>query len=218
MVISRPCKEDYGRSRANMQRAVLKSQDMQVFLSYSAADRRFAERLGNELRRRGLSVWSDRLLAPGSSWRTEIGKAIRSSDDILILVSPRDTDATQQFTWREALEAAWQDPRKRLIPVLLRGAQVPPFVYGDAAGEKAPLVEISDPQDLQSAAGAIVQALGQGGIDSGQGIQDIPVPQGVDSSTKGNQSYPLESYSHAVEEDRHERLQEIEQFAERLRK
>jgi hypothetical protein len=181
---------------------------MQVFLSYSAADRRFAERLRDELARKGVSVWSDKEeLVSGRPWRQEIENAIRSADDILILISPRNADATQRSIWREALEAAWQDPRKRLIPILLQGASVPPFVYGDAAGKEGPLVQILDPRDLGGAADAIVQALQRGTAGTGAGKAKTDA---AEVATKGSRSY-------AVEDLRSRRLREIEQFAERLK-
>ncbi|MES1243829.1 MAG: toll/interleukin-1 receptor domain-containing protein [Acidobacteriota bacterium] len=180
---------------------------MHVFLSYSAEDRGFAKRLGDELARQGVSIWLDQdQLVPGRPWREEMEKAIRSCDDILILVGPHDTDTWQQHTWREALEAAWQDPRKRLIPILLEGAAVPPFVYGDAAGKDAPLVQILNPQDPRGAADAIVHAL----------RRETPRATGVKTDaaevgTKGSQSY-------AVEASRSRRLEELERFAQGLKK
>jgi TIR domain len=192
------------RSRSAAWRSVLESDAMQVFLSYSAADRRFAERLRDELTRHGVSVWSDAKLAPGSEWKKEIETAIRSSDDILILVSPRNADAAQRSIWRAALEAAWQDPRKRLIPILLRGASVPPFVYSDAAGKEGPLVQILDPHDPGGAADAILQAL-QGTAAAGKAKTDA-----AEVATKGSQSFEVEAL-------RSRRLREIEQFAERLK-
>jgi len=193
-------------SRSEARPSLLETGATQVFLSYSAADRRFAERLRDELARKGVSVWIDtEQLVSGRSWRQEIENAIRSVDDILILVSPRDADATQRLTWSEALEAAWKDPRKRLIPVLLGGAAVPPFVYGDAAGKEAPLVQILDSRDLRGAADAIVQALQRGAFGTGKAKTEA-----AEVATKGSQSY-------AVEALRSRRLRELDQFAERLK-
>lgn len=210
MLLSVPCgkiRTMQRRSAAVAWPSVVELNAVHVFLSYSAADRGFAERLGDELARQGLSVWLDhRELTPGSNWQEEMEKAIRSSDDILILVGLHDTDTWQQHTWREALEAAWQDPRKRLIPILLEGAAVPPFVYGDAAGKDAPLVQILNPHDPRGAADAIVQAL----------RRETPRTPGVrtdaaEVGTKGSQSY-------VVEASRSRRLEELERFAQGLKK
>src|SRR5947209_4640804 len=110
---------------------------MEAFLSYSSADKKLAERLRKELTRDGLSVWSDEsLIAPGEKWQQRIEEAIRSSDSILVLVGPRErVDEAQQFTWRVALEAVWKDSSKRLVPILLRGAELPSFVRSGTLGK-----------------------------------------------------------------------------------
>ncbi len=108
---------------------------MDVFLSHSAADMKLAERLTKGLEGRGLSVWFDgRELSSGDDWRHEIEEAIRSARNVVLLIDrQRKPDDVQEFTWRAALEATWQDERKRMIPVLRRGAELPGFVLSSSA-------------------------------------------------------------------------------------
>jgi hypothetical protein len=102
-----------------------RSRTVDVFLSHSAADKKLAERLSRGLDAHGLSVWLDRReLTPGSDLRREIEEAIQKADHILLLIGHREPDEAQQLTWRVALEAVWQDPEKRFIPVLHHGAAV----------------------------------------------------------------------------------------------
>ncbi len=188
-----------------------RSSAMHVFLSYSAADHKFAERLREELRRHGLSVWIDKEdLKPGSEWQQQIQDAIRSADDILVLVGSQSTDdPTQQLTWQAALEAVWQDPHKRLIPVLLRDAPLPAFVYADSSGVETRVVLFVNPRDLSSTVSAILLALQRNGVDNGAS-NSVPIPDSVEIESKGTQAYELE-------EARSDRLLEIKQHAERLK-
>jgi TIR domain len=129
---------------------------MDAFLSYSSADRKLAERLREELAREGLSVWSDHVIVPGKNWRQRIEEAIRSSNYILVLLSPRDgADEAQQFTWQVALEAVWQDSDKRLIPILLPSAELPPFVRSGTSGQLR-VVQVENPREVQDIAQAVL--------------------------------------------------------------
>jgi hypothetical protein len=129
---------------------------MSAFLSYAAADRKVAERLKNELGKSGLSIWSNTDTTAGEDWRRRIEEAIQSASEILVLVGPKNgEDPWQQLTWRAALEAVWQDPGKRLIPILLRGADLPAFVLSGTSG-KLKAIRVEDPRDVRSAAQAIL--------------------------------------------------------------
>lgn len=203
------------------------SRAMRVFLSYSAADRKLAERLKEGLRDRGLSVADIQTVPGGGQWRQEVEEAVRSVDDILVLVGSRSSeDSAQQLTWQVALEAVWQDSRKRLIPVLLRDAALPPFVYGDASGNETRVIRIVNPRYVLSAVAAILLALRRGEQESpGEGPQSRfpgrfevethnadgePEPDSVSVGTKGG-------FTFEVEAERRVRLDEIKKLAERLR-
>ena len=66
---------------------------MNVFLSYSAADRKLADRLRDELSRDGLSVWDDSRGSTGTNRRRQLEEAIGAADDFLILVGARSRKA-----------------------------------------------------------------------------------------------------------------------------
>ena len=131
---------------------------MDVFLSHSAADRKLAERLTDSLEDRGLSVWfGDHELSPGSNWQHEIEQAIRSAKSVVLLLDrQREADDVQDFTWRAALGAAW-DARKRLIPVLRRGAELPAFVLSASPGGAVPVVRLEDARTLRGVVDSIVE-------------------------------------------------------------
>jgi hypothetical protein len=60
----------------------------QIFLSYARKDIDWAERLYNDLTRRGLKVWMDKKnLIPGQEWHPAIQKAIKESAYFLALLS-----------------------------------------------------------------------------------------------------------------------------------
>jgi hypothetical protein len=132
---------------------------MSTFLSYASADCKVAEKLKDELGKAGVKVWSDIDSATGQEQRDRIEEAIRSASEILVLIGPKNgEDPGQQFTWRVALEAVWQDPRKRLIPILLRGADLPAFVLSGSSG-KPKVIRVEDPRDMRSAAQAILDLI-----------------------------------------------------------
>lgn len=130
---------------------------MDVFVSHSRAESKLAKRLSDELKDRGLSVWFDCEIEPGGNWRNRIEEAIRDADHVLLLISRREPDEIQQLTWRTALEAVWEDPEKRLIPVLHRGADLPAFVLSGSPGSEIQALRLGDPQNLHPVIDAIVK-------------------------------------------------------------
>lgn len=131
---------------------------MDVFLSHPTAESKLAERLSKGLEGRGLSVWFDlEKLAPGSNWRHETEKAIHDAGHILLLIGPKEPDEIQQFTWRTALEAVWEDPEKHLIPVLYHGADLPAFVLSGSTRDEIEVLRLEDPQYLQVVIDAIAK-------------------------------------------------------------
>ena len=103
---------------------------MDVFLSYSQADSQWAEKLMKAIEARGLSLWTaERNLSPGQSWQDELERALNSACAIVLLVSPKSAQSqSQQMEWRAALEESWADSYKPLIPVLIKGAELPKFL------------------------------------------------------------------------------------------
>lgn len=128
-----------------------------VFLSSSFADRKVAAKLLEALRRKGLEVGSAAVgLERGEEFRRRVDDAIRAADLILVLVSPDHPDDVQQATWPEVLSAVWNDPSKQILPLLLRGASVPPFVHSSLREHAAiRLTDPADPQQLETASAAV---------------------------------------------------------------
>jgi TIR domain len=182
---------------------------MSAFLSYAAADRKVAERLKDELGKSGLSVWSDTDVTVGQEWRRRIEDAIQSASEILVLVGPKNgDDPWQQLTWRAALEAVWQDPNKRLIPILLRGATPPPFLYSAASGGHQ-FLRLDDFHNVKDVVREIA------GLIQGKQIRSDEGREAGDSDPKTQTMSPDSNYKSPP--DREDRLSEIKEYATRLR-
>lgn len=85
-----------------------------IFLSYSHRDEHIAQELVARLQSSGLNCFlAAKDIAPGDNWKAEIRHAIRCSDKVLLLVTPRSKGSV----W-VTLEtgAAWMD-EKQLIPL-----------------------------------------------------------------------------------------------------
>ena len=114
-----------------------------VFISFSHSphERGLVEKLIKELHAHQISTCSTaENLAAGVNWQRDVEQAVKSADAVIILVDPkRAPDQRQQFEWRVALETQWEDPKKRLIPVLLGNAELPSFLSSrQALRVKAP--------------------------------------------------------------------------------
>ena len=183
---------------------------MTVFLSYSLADKKLADRLREELQGQGVSTWSDSsAFSSSADWQKEIEAAMHSADAILVLVRPKgEADEAQRSTWQEALTAVWQDSEKRIVPVLIGDAKVPTFIYSTGLPFQA--VRMEDPQALPAVARSIADLLSRPRNVTGfrgRGIEtgDLPIKQ-------GRGAIPEE-----VESDRTARLSEVRRYAEALK-
>lgn len=101
---------------------------MQVFLSYAEADRQLAGELAKRLENEGYEVWfADDRLYPGDNWSLAIGKALKESDAMVVLLSP---DSVRLESVRREIEYALssQKYKGRLIPVLVRPTKDFPWI------------------------------------------------------------------------------------------
>lgn len=92
---------------------------MQIFLSYADSDKDLARDLARSLSRLGYRVWfADADLLPGDNWSLESGKALKESDAMVVLLTPKS--ATSQWQNRE-VQYALTSPRYqgRVISVLV---------------------------------------------------------------------------------------------------
>lgn len=91
-----------------------------VFVSYARKDARRVEPLVELLEARGLDVWWDRDLKPGSRYETQIEAVIDAASCVLIAL----TEHAAQSDWMRAEAAAAQE-RDKVIPVLLDDVSLP---------------------------------------------------------------------------------------------
>jgi len=202
---------------------------VKVFLSYSHADKTLAGKLRRSLEERGLSFNDPgESSTNGTSWRQQVEEAIESADAILLLLSPRKkADEQQQLTWRLALQNVWANPAKRMIPILLQDAELPPFVRSGASGDFVQAIRLRDPRDFDRVVDAIFQSL-----QDKTGSQKVELPMIGARGANGPKSRgfgftfaiptenPIEIYPVVTDEDRarySERLSEIRRYAEQLK-
>jgi len=102
---------------------------MHVFVSHSHADRAIAEKLIQELLKRGVDATSYDSIPAGESWQATIDGFLKSADGVILLIGDKnDPSARQRQEWSAALEAKWEDPNKRLVAIILDDAQIPTFL------------------------------------------------------------------------------------------
>ena len=101
-----------------------------VFISYSADAKKWAEKLANSLQREGVVTWSDfENVRPGERWFDQLQQALDEAKFYLVVLGPRNLWRTwQDQEWQGALERTWIDPDKRIIPVLVGRAGQPAFL------------------------------------------------------------------------------------------
>lgn len=93
-----------------------------IFLSYKREDEARAARLVRALEGAGLSVWWDRGLPGGESWRANTEAALDAAKVVIVYWTRACTGAEGGFVREEASRAG-----ARLVPVLLeRGVRPPP--------------------------------------------------------------------------------------------
>ncbi len=104
---------------------------MRVFISHARSDEEYARRLARSIEEHSVRTWLDeRDLQAGESIGEAVGRELRQSEGVIFLIGPQSTpEQWQRYEWSMALESAWSDPRgKKLIPVLLGEAVLPPFL------------------------------------------------------------------------------------------
>jgi TIR domain len=111
-------------------------QCMSVFVSYSLGDRKWAKELISHLEEEGVKVRDPRSkLFPGDNWSLEIGKALESSNALVLLVSP---SAMKSESFRRETEYALGSKRfrDRLIPVIVKDTPKLPWILRHLNPEK----------------------------------------------------------------------------------
>jgi TIR domain-containing protein len=141
-----------GASRTNEPR-------IDVFLSFSRADKDVAQAFAKKLHDHGLSTWTDEKLQPGEAWRAQLEKVINGSRLCLVLVSKKVSAHAPLISkeWAMIQETAWRRPDFTVCPVLLDDADVPPFLR-----QWQGLRSSRHSADLEKAADNIAEVLRQG--------------------------------------------------------
>lgn len=94
-----------------------------VFLSYAREDGEIAKKIFEDLDQKGIDVWFNvKHLRPGQRWKTEIVKAIRSSDYFLALLSRKSVSKRGfvQKELKEALEVVDELPESQIFVIPVR--------------------------------------------------------------------------------------------------
>jgi hypothetical protein len=112
-------------------RAVLSGKIMaDIFLSYAREDEKRIEPIVAELAAQGWSVFWDRDIPAGQSWRDHIGAALRDAKCVVVLWSRHSVSS--RWVMEEAEEG---QQRGNLVPVLLDAVELPIGFRGVQAGD-----------------------------------------------------------------------------------
>jgi hypothetical protein len=96
---------------------------VKVFVCHASADSAFTDRLCNELRARGVTVWVDRTnIPPGAMYERSIEAALAAATHVVLVVSP---EASASDWVRSEVEWAL-NAGKKVIPLICRPARLPP--------------------------------------------------------------------------------------------
>ena len=111
-------KDDISNNQKNLKRA-------SAFISYSRADRQYAERVAIELRRRSHEVTRDLDdILPSEEWKGRLETLITEADVIVFLLSPKSA-ASEVCRWEVDLA---QNLNKKIAPIVIEdieGSQIP---------------------------------------------------------------------------------------------
>ena len=113
-------------------------QSIQIFLAHASEDKKEVRELYDLLKQRGYHPWLDEKdLIPGQNWRTEIPKAIKNSDFVILCLSNTSVQK-QGYLQREFRLALNKYAEKTpgtifLIPLKFNDCQVPDLQLPDVA-------------------------------------------------------------------------------------
>jgi hypothetical protein len=91
-----------------------------VFISYDSEDREIAREIVTRLEAQGWSVWWDRRIPTGKTWRSVLDKALQEMDCMLVLWSSRSIES--HWVIEEAEEGR---DRGKLLPLLIEPVRPP---------------------------------------------------------------------------------------------
>ncbi len=92
------------------------------FFSYSRADKDFALKLADDLRKDGISIWFDQIDIPkGTLWDVEIEKALKNCDTLIVVIS---TNSVKSNNVLDEISYAIEEGKK-IIPVKISNCDIP---------------------------------------------------------------------------------------------
>jgi TIR domain len=100
----------------------------EVFLAYSSKDVKEAATIVGALGKMGLKIWWDRELPARSEWAFEIGRALKRSDSMIILITPRSMDS-DLVMWELRYGISHANFRERVFPVMIEPTAALPAVF-----------------------------------------------------------------------------------------
>jgi hypothetical protein len=110
---------------------MLPAAQFDVFISHNSADKPWATQLKTAVEHRGLKVWLDKdEIRPGDLFAKSLEDGIRNSSTVALVVSPEAVSSVWvEEEYYRALSLATNNGKTlRLIPVLLRSAELPGFL------------------------------------------------------------------------------------------
>ncbi|MBI5962672.1 MAG: TIR domain-containing protein [Chloroflexi bacterium] len=128
---------------------------MNVFISYSHFDKKYAELIAKELKKAKHKVWIDTWkLRAGDNWIEKINEGLKETDALIVIVS--ENSLRSESVNQEISAIAFGDisnKQRRIIPVLVDKAQIPSFL--------AKYIWIDFTSDAQLGLKQLVQALAE---------------------------------------------------------
>jgi hypothetical protein len=157
-----------------------------IFISYSREDLDAALRLAGELERQGWSVFWDRTIPAGKSWRDVIGAALDNARCVVVLWSR----ASIKSDW-VLEEADYGRQRQILLPLLIERVEPPLGFRGIQAADFSTWLGDHEDAVLQQLFGDIAEILGAGPAvtDEGRRKAEVAVERKAEEEQKRQRAW-----------------------------